>query len=154
MFLYAERAQNMRLTHVRWATLDPETLAFGPFSSVPFRNPGAAYNRPLVAIDIDDAGNLYIVSAFDPEAAMLPDPDNGPFASAVWRIGVVSLDREGAPIVTLDCRPTLLATRDGFKVESVAVREDDDGVQLFVGTDDENYGATIRLLPQAATPGL
>lgn len=30
------------------------------------------------------------MTAFDAEAAGLPDPDNGPFASAVYRIGVVT----------------------------------------------------------------
>lgn len=38
---------------------------------------------------------------------------------------------------------------DGFKVESIAIREDaEHGFQIFVGLDDENCGATLRLLPE------
>jgi hypothetical protein len=40
---------------------------------------------------------------------------------------------------------------DGFKIESVSIREDaEHGFQIFVGVDDENYGATLRLLPEPA----
>ncbi|MHC4992666.1 MAG: SdiA-regulated/phytase-like domain-containing protein [Planctomycetota bacterium] len=149
VFLYAERAQNEPSTDVRWAAFDPQTLTFGPFSSARFRNPSDAYNRPLVAFDVDDAGHLYIASAFDAEAANLPDPDNGPFGSAVWRIGVIQLNDGGEPVVMLDRQPHLVATLDGFKVESVAIHpQRTRATSLFVGTDDENYGATIRpLLP-------
>jgi hypothetical protein len=38
---------------------------------------------------------------------------------------------------------------DGFKVESVTTREDaEHGFRIFIGLDDENYGATLRLLPE------
>ena len=30
--------------------------------------------RPLVAMDVDDGGAIYIVTAFDPEAMKLPNP--------------------------------------------------------------------------------
>ena len=42
------------------------------------------------------------------------------------------------------------ATLDGLKAKGVAVREGEEtggGVQAFVGTGDENYGATLRPLP-------
>jgi pimeloyl-ACP methyl ester carboxylesterase len=68
-----------------------KSIGFGSFSSVTFPNPNAtAFNRPLVGMDVDSAGQIYIVAAFDAEAAGLPDPDNGPFASGVYRIGVVT----------------------------------------------------------------
>ncbi len=50
--------------------------------------------------------------------------------------------------VILDPDPTVKAIVDGFKVESVAVRENGNGVELFVGTDDEDYGGTLRPLVQ------
>jgi hypothetical protein len=148
VFLFAERAQNLSSTDLRWAVFDPETLSFGPFRSVAFSNPDpTAFNRPLVAMDLDSSGLIYISSAFDAEAAGLPDPDNGPFASAVFCIGELT-EVSGKPEVILFDTPRLQGTLHGFKVESVAVRESDEyGLQIFVGTDDEIYGATLRLLP-------
>jgi hypothetical protein len=126
---------------------DPGTLSFGQFQSVKFPNPDPlAFNRPLVAMDIDSIGLIHIASAFDAEAAGLPDPDNGPFASAVYSIGKL-IQENGRPKVTLFKDPKLEGFLQGFKVESIAVRESDGyGLQIFVGTDDENYGATMRLL--------
>jgi len=148
VFLFAERAQNLPSTELRWALFDPDTLRFGSFSSVTFPNPNpAAFNRPLVAMDVDSVGQIYIVAAFDAEAAGMLDPDNGPFASAVYRVGVVT-ESFGIPVVRLFDSPELKGMMDGFKVESVAIREDAErGLQIFIGLDDENYGATLRLLP-------
>ena len=99
-------------------------------------------------MDVDSAGQIYVAAAFDAEAAGLPDPDNGPFASAVYRIGVVTQSL-GIPTVQLFESPLLEGSMDGFKVESIAIREDaEHGFQIFVGLDDENYGATLRLLPE------
>lgn len=153
VFLFAERAQNLASTELRWASFDPRTLRFGRFDSVTFMNPDpTAYNRPLVAMDVDSTGQIHVAAAFDAEAAGLPDPDNGPFASGVYRIGVVT--DASAPAVALFESPVLEGTMDGFKVESVAVREDEDhGFEIFVGLDDENYGATLRLLPQRPENG-
>lgn len=78
------------------------------------------------------------------------DPDeSGPFRSVVWRIGVLAADRDGAPQVRL-VEPVRIATLDGCKVESLAVRPTPEGnEQLFVGTDDERYGGILRPLPAA-----
>ena len=86
------------------------------------------------------------MAAFDPEGTV-PNPDIGPFRSAVFKIGTV--DAFG---VVLDTEPTVHAVVDGFKVESVAVRENGNGVELFIGTDDEDYGGTLRPLPPLVTP--
>ena len=152
VFLFAERAQNLPSTELRWGVFDPETLSFGSFQSVVFSNPDPkAFNRPLVAMDLDSSGLIYISSAFDAEAAGLPDPDNGPFTSAVFCIGKL-IKENGDPKVTLFETPQLKGTLNGFKVESIAIRESDEsGLQIFVGTDDENYGATLRLL--SLSPG-
>jgi hypothetical protein len=45
-----------------------------------------------------------------------------------------------------------MAMVDGLKIESVAVRETDQGVEIFVGTDDENFGGTIRQIPPLDLP--
>ena len=141
VFFYAERADQLSGTFLKWATFDPETMTFDEFSSIEFPSPDpAAYSRPVVALDIDSFGCIYIASAFD------PDDDDGPFASAVFRIG--KLENEDGPVVDLYPEPILEGTLDGLKVESVAIRETaEDGLQIFVGVDDENYGGTLRELP-------
>lgn len=151
VFLYAERAENLPSTNVRWALFDPETLSFDSFRSVAFSNPDLTeFNRPLVAMDLDSTGRIYISSTFDAEDAGLPNPDNGPFSSAVFCIGQLR-EVDGEPEVFLFDTPRLEGTLQGFKVESLAVREGDAyGFQIFVGTDDENFGATMRLLPQTS----
>ena len=64
VFLYAERAQNQPHTELRWSMFEPNTLIFGQFQSVKFTNPDPlAFNRPLVAIDLDSSGLIHIASA-------------------------------------------------------------------------------------------
>jgi len=98
--------------------------------------------RPIVALAVDNAGFIYSASAYD------SGNDDGPFRSVVWRIGKIIADKEGNPQVELG-EGKRLATLDGLKVESIAVRETEEGGrQIYVGTDDENYGGIIRLLPR------
>ncbi len=93
-------------------------------------------------MDVDSTGVVYVASAED------PGDDNGPFRSAVYTIGVVTL-KNGEPKVVLDHEPTQLAVLDGLKVESIAVREQPGkGLEIFVGLDDENYGGTMRPIPR------
>jgi hypothetical protein len=141
-FVFAERAEGMSSTQIRWATFDPETLTFfGSFSSVTFDNPDpGGMNRPVVGMDIDSRGNVYIVSAFD------PDVDNGPFRSSVYLAGRF-VDEGSGPQLILEDEPSVIGHVDGFKTESVAVREIDGTVEIFIGTDDENLGNVLRPLP-------
>lgn len=155
LFIWAERNSGEQSTEIKWAELMLEPLVIGiDVSSATFELPqdlvndagNPLYSRPVVGIDVDDAGGIYTVAAFDPEGTV-PDPDNGPFRSAVFKIGQVV----GAT-VELDAAPSLLGTIDGLKVESVAVRENDGEIKYFIGTDDENYGGTLRLLPSPDLP--
>lgn len=144
VFLFAERAHGERSSEIRWAELTLEPLAFGPFRTAgAFASPGPTgpIARPVSALEVDAGGAIYAASAED------PDDDNGPFRSAVYRIGRV-VTADGRPAVELDAQPTLLARLDGLKVESLAAREMPGGpLELWVGVDDENYGGTIRPLP-------
>ena len=143
LFVYAERAHGQASTEIRFAELKLDPLAFGAFRSAgSFASPGPTgpTARPVSALEVDEAGTLYAASAED------PDDDNGPFRSAVYRIGRVVADGGGK--VGLDAEPVLLGIFDGLKVESLAARERDDGtVELWAGVDDENYGGTMRPLP-------
>jgi hypothetical protein len=88
---------------------------------------------------VDSDGELYSASAVD-------NGDAGPFRSKVWRIGRLKT-KHGDPDVKLLSQPELLATLDGLKAESLAIRETGDHQkELFVGTDDEFYGGVMRLI--------
>ena len=144
VFLFAERAHGERSSEIRWAEMTLEPLAFGPFRSAgAFASPGPTgpIARPVSALEVDAGGAIYAASAED------PDDDDGPFRSAVYRIGRV-VTSAGEPSVVLEAHPTLLGSLDGLKVESLAVREvPGEPLELWVGVDDENYGGTIRPLP-------
>lgn len=151
VFIYAERAAGQSSTAVSWASLDPETMQFGPFRQVTFTAPDPAgpAARPISALEVDRAGQLYAASTFD------SGNDDGPFRSVVWRIGQIRETQDSQPQVVLYPKPQRLATLDGLKVESLAIREPPDGPpELFIGTDDENYGGVLRLLilPSLAPP--
>jgi hypothetical protein len=91
---------------------------------------------------VDSKGHIYAASTLDPEGTSA-DPDNGPFRSIVYRIG-----RVGADGLKLQAKPKVLAVLDGLKVEGLTIREQEDGErEIFIGTDDENYGGILRLLP-------
>lgn len=143
VFLYAERAEGRPETKLRWATLSLDPVAFGSFEEVTYVgvDPVGRGARPIVALTVDREGLIYSASAYD------SGNDEGPFRSVVWRIGRILADAQGRPRVRLE-RGKRLATLDGLKVESLAVRESKaGGKQVFVGTDDEHYGGLVRRLP-------
>lgn len=155
LFLWAERNSGSQSTEIKWTDLSLGPLAIGgPVGSAPFTLPGylvnelgnPLYSRAIVGMDVDSAGNIYTVTAFDPEGTV-DNPDNGPFRSAVMRVGRV----EGGGVM-LDEEPSILALVDGLKIESVAVRDSDHGVEVFVGTDDENFGGILRQIPPLDLP--
>jgi hypothetical protein len=85
-----------------------------------------------------ERSGLYITSA---EYLWLPCP--APRADIL--IVDESIIGRATERVSLD--PRLLAIVDGFKPESIASSGVSGGIELFVGTDDENYGGTLRPLP-------
>ncbi|MGA9773533.1 MAG: hypothetical protein WBV94_31170 [Blastocatellia bacterium] len=143
-FVCAERADHQVGSKLFWADLKLEPFELGKFQQTFFR-PGrftGRNKRPVSAIEIDKQGQIYIASAYD------SDDDNGPFTSMIWRAGRILADRSGKFRVDLLSRPVELARLDGLKVESLAIREREQKAQeLFAGTDDENYGGAIRLIP-------
>jgi hypothetical protein len=145
LFVWAERASGDPSTEIQWAELTLDPFEIGPeLGAATFELPDDLqnlYTRPVVGMDVDETGRMYIVAAFDPEGTV-EDPDGGPFRGAAFEIGQVTRET-----VTLNEHPTLLVTVDAFKLESIAARGLGDGTELFVGTDDENYGGTLRPLP-------
>jgi hypothetical protein len=147
VFLFAERAEGRSTTPLRWAGLTLRPLAFGPFQEVAFTapDPSGPYARPVSAIEIDESGQIYVASATD------PGNDSGPFRSVIWGIGRIEPEgAEGAKIIVYQ-RPERLATLDGVKVEGLALRQQAGlAPEIFFGTDDENYGGILRLVPSEA----
>jgi hypothetical protein len=55
--------------------------------------------------------------------------------------------------VVIPPEPDLLATLDGFKVESLALVDGPEGMtRLYAGTDDEDFGGVLRPLPMVISP--
>ncbi len=69
------------------------------------------------------------------------------FRSAIHRVAKVVQGPGKTGIVLCD-RPVRLAVLDGLKVEGIALRElPGKGLDLFVGSDDENHGGSLRPVP-------
>ena len=154
-FIWAERNSGEQSTLIKWADLSFGPLEIGaPRGSVEFflpaflvnENGNPLFTRSVVGLEVDNEGNIYSVAAYDPEGSV-EDPDNGPFRSAVFKIGKVT-----AVGVSLDESPSILGMVEGLKIESVAIRETDNGIEIFVGTDDENFGGILRELPPLDLP--
>jgi hypothetical protein len=142
-FIFAERADHRPETDIQWAELQLAPLGLGNLQRTRFMPVGFTGKnwRPVSAIESDKQGRLFVATAFD------TDDDNGPFRSVIWRIGQIKLDRNRRSTIVLKAVPERLAILDGLKVESLAIRETAGKLELFAGTDDENYGATIRPIP-------
>lgn len=139
-FVYAERAEGQPHTELRWATMETNPLRFGAFSSFRYaarpRGPGM---RPLVALDVDDQGQVYAATAYD------SGEDSGPFRSWVSRIGRFVPGRGRQARFIPSGKFANVARQDGFKIEGVAVRPTEARQpEVYTGTDDENYAAVLR----------
>lgn len=142
-FVYAERAHGAATTRVSWASFSIDPVAFGPFQYVDLGVPAplGPAARPVVALDVDTRGRIYVAAAED------LDEDGGPFRSAVYEVGSFESDGEGGARLALRPTPVRWGTLDGVKVEAVAVRDHDGTTEVFIGTDDEDWGAVVRRLP-------
>ena len=142
-FFYAERGADQPSTHICWTTLSLEPFEIGKCHKTQFSTPDPTpHIRQISDLTIDTLGNIYIASALD------PNQNNGPFKSSVWKIGKVELDQTNLPQIKLVQKNNAIAEIDGFKVESLALRpSQNQEPEIFIGTDDENYGGVIRLLP-------
>ncbi len=145
IFIYAERAEGKSQTKIRWSILEMNPLRLGTFQEKTFSSPDpTGINvRHITAMEVDKEGRLYIASAVD------PNNNNGPFRSVIWQIATIQTDQNFKVNVVLETYPKSIAILDGLKVESIAIREiKDNKLEIFVGTDDENYGGTLRQLSQ------
>ncbi|MFM7382508.1 MAG: hypothetical protein ACKO1W_05580 [Microcystaceae cyanobacterium] len=140
--LYGERVGKEGTTELCWSTLSLQPFRLGDCNLVRYPSPDPHPQfRAISDLALDDQGNLYQASAYD------PDQDNGPFASSVWQVGIFQLGEDGKPTIKPLAKPKPLAEIRGYKVEALTLRQTPKGQQVWIGTDDENFGGTIRLLP-------
>jgi hypothetical protein len=144
IFIYAERAEGKGFSDIRYSEFDPIDLSFGEFKSAgiflcPWPNGGNA--RAVSALEVDAEGIIYAASTED------TGDDNGPFRGAAYKIGKV--DAAGVPgPIALFKEPERIATLDGVKVEGIAARGvSGKDTEIFIASDDENYGGIVRKLP-------
>lgn len=133
--VWAHRGRGEEPAMLYWATFDPETYTFGDVSAeaiaVPY--PEGDGVRHLSDVTIDEAGAIYGTAASDLG-------DDGPFASAVYLIGVLAVDATG---VRLRRSRLVPLTSDRFrKVEAIARVPGAQG-GLWLGTDDETFGSFV-----------
>lgn len=140
VLLFGERGSGT----IRWAALDlaGTDLTFETIGSVRFQaaEPQGANHREIAALEVDPEGRLFAASTVDPG-------DRGPFRSVIWEIGRVE-GEGGIVVVTLLPEPHRIADVPDAKVEALAFCQGADGSRrLFLGTDDEDFGGSIRPLP-------
>jgi hypothetical protein len=131
---------------IRWADLDLSGtgISFGEVRSVRFQvpDPPGSNHREIAALELDGEGRLFATSTVDPG-------DRGPFQSVIWEIGGVEESDGGTVAVTLLPEPRRIGDVPDSKVEALAFCEGSDGRRLlFLGTDDEDFGGSIRPLPE------
>lgn len=133
--VWADRGQDERPGTLSAATLDLEAGAFGRPVSAQVRAPYPTTDvRHVSDVSVSADGTLTVSSASDPG-------NDGPFASAVYRAGHVTTDRDGTVHLTVTASPHALATFADHKIEALACAPGSH--QGLMGTDDENAGGAV-----------
>lgn len=143
--VWATRGKSEEMSVVRAAamTLGRTSLRIGmpadtqPFA-VPFPNEDEV--RHISDLKVLPDGTLLVSSASD------PNTDDGPFSSAVYSAGKLSLNRSNQPVLRLKKEGSLtplsrFTKQDDRKIEAVAHLPNK---QEIWGTDDENHGGAVR----------
>lgn len=154
LFLWAERNE----TTIRWADLElePNLVIHKEKGSKSFELSTFASwsNRPVVGLDVDsETGDIYLVTSYDAgseASSATVNADNGPYRSATSIIGNVDTTN-GNVVIYNEPHAGKVSHHEGFKVETVARAQNISTKPFmtkypatFIGTDDENYGGTIR----------
>lgn len=141
VLVFAERAHGEQGTELAWGRLSLDPLALRAIRRASFENPLVGRDtRAISAIEVGRDGRLYVAAAYD------SGDDGGPFRSTVWEIGRFAGQADGEIEIELLAEPRLLATLDGLKAEGLAMTGHGGRERLIVGTDDEDFGGTLRWL--------
>ncbi|MFG2142276.1 hypothetical protein [Streptomyces sp. NPDC048650] len=135
--VWADRGQDDRPAKLTAATWNPATGDFGKRDSAEFTAPYPAEDvRHVSDVKVSPAGGLTVSSASDPG-------DDGPYDSALYRAGHLSVGDDGDARLSVSGSPHRLAAFAGHKVEALAcLPGSDEGI---LGTDDENDGGSVAV---------
>ncbi|MEU5586473.1 hypothetical protein [Streptomyces chrestomyceticus] len=134
--VWADRGEDSRPGTLHAARLDLTRRAFSAPVSATFRAPYPAENvRHVSDLKISASGALKVSAASD-------HGDDGPFDSALYDAGTVSVDGRGTVRLSVRKAPKPLGRYAGHKIEALAcLPHSRHGV---LGTDDENAGGALR----------
>ncbi|WP_030610480.1 hypothetical protein [Streptomyces sclerotialus] len=141
--VWATRGSNGTASQVRTAVLHPAASTPGTVFShvtdpVAFRAPWPAQDEVRHISDLKIAPDGTVVLS----AAQDPNKNSGPFSSAVYEAGRLTVDK-GRPALKL-AKPDEVrryTTADNRKIEAVALLPDGD--HALWGTDDEDFGGSV-----------
>lgn len=139
ILVWAERGDDKQAAKLSWAKFDVDknTVASAESKTSEFTASYPSLNRRSISdIAIDKQGAMWISSASDPG-------DEGPFQSAIYRLGVFSINNSGINwIPSFDnTQPITKYETENVKIEGISFIQDN----LIIGTDDENNGSKIMI---------
>ncbi|WP_314173979.1 hypothetical protein [Streptomyces winkii] len=122
--------------HAAAVSVDPSGGShFGEVRSAEVRAPYPTENvRHASDTGLTESGALLVSSASDPG-------DDGPFDSALYIAGRVSLDDKGEAVLSVEKDPEALKKFGKHKIEALACLPGSD--KAVLGTDDENDGGSL-----------
>lgn len=134
--VWADRGEDSRPGTLHAARLDLTRRAFSAPVTAAFRAPyPAEHVRHVSDLKIGAGGALKVSAASD-------NGDDGPFDSALYDAGTVSVDGRGTVRLSVRNAPEPLGRYAGHKIEALAcLPHSRHGV---FGTDDENAGGALR----------
>jgi glyoxylase-like metal-dependent hydrolase (beta-lactamase superfamily II) len=149
VLVWGERGSGEVRGTLYWGVLDKAGDAVTDVSSAKVRvfypDPSDPDTRHISDLRLDEQGAVWSAAAHDPN-------DNGPFDSALYRLGVLRVADRGEVAFDPERDLTPLRTFAGRKVEAIEILPGPAGGMAF-GSDDENCGGWILLDGPAAAEG-
>jgi len=138
--MWAHRGEGEQPSTVYWGVLDLNKYQITSTNSAKLKVPFPSGNvRHISDIKIDSGGIVYISAASDAG-------DNGPFQSAIYVAGYLTLSNSSGQISWRQSPQLVPLYRfNHHKIEGIELIPGADG-GLIVGTDDENFGAYVYSL--------
>jgi hypothetical protein len=138
LVVWAESGLSAKPATLYWGVLDLQNGTFSRAGSAVIKVPYPTANvRHISDLKIETNGEVLVSSAAD------PDPD-GPFASAIYSIGTLSVADDQSVVFKQAMPPKQLYSFPDHKVEALESVPGRSGGWAF-GSDDENLGAAIYL---------
>ncbi|MFH8404708.1 hypothetical protein ACH4FX_08015 [Streptomyces sp. NPDC018019] len=139
--VWADRGADSRPGTLHAAELDLARRTFGTPVTAAFHAPyPAEHVRHISDVKISGSGALTVSSASD-------TGDDGPFDSALYDAGEVTVDRRGTVRLSVRRGPVPLGRYPGHKIEALTCLPH--ARQGVLGTDDENAGGAVRTMTGA-----